>query len=139
MSARAVISADPDTLLRLAEAARLAFPDGSMTESGLRRERDRGRLTVWRVANKEYTTLSAIRGMLDQCRVTPSPPACASKEPPKDDPLSGTSSMEESASPLDAARATLAALKEPSPPISRNGTSPSAANVLHLKFPSPMS
>lgn len=35
-----------DTPLRLAVAAALAYPDGSMTASGLRRERDAGRLVV---------------------------------------------------------------------------------------------
>jgi hypothetical protein len=129
----------PETLLRLRDAARLAFPDGSMTESGLRRERDRGRLVVWLVANKEYTTLSSIREMLDQCRVHPSQRACASKAPPRDAPPSGTSSTDESDSPLAAARATLAALKGNSPSISRSNTRRRAANVLPFKSPSPMS
>jgi len=34
----------PDAPLRLSVAAALAFPDGSMTASGLRREGARGRL-----------------------------------------------------------------------------------------------
>jgi hypothetical protein len=35
-----------DTPLRLAVAAALAYPDGSMTASGLRREAARGRLVI---------------------------------------------------------------------------------------------
>ena len=42
----------PDAPLRLNIAASLAFPDGSMTASGLRREKARGRLVVERIAGK---------------------------------------------------------------------------------------
>jgi hypothetical protein len=37
---------DPETPLRLGVAAALAFPDGTMTASGLRREAARGRLII---------------------------------------------------------------------------------------------
>ena len=50
---------------------KIAFPDGSMTASGLRKEAARGRLTIWRVANKDYTSLVAIRDMMDKCRTEP--------------------------------------------------------------------
>jgi hypothetical protein len=59
----------PDTPLRLDVAARLAFPDGSMTASGLRRERDRDRLVIERVAGKDYTTLGHINRMRKLCRL----------------------------------------------------------------------
>jgi hypothetical protein len=59
----------PTTPLRLARAAALAFPDGSMTEKGLRREFQRGRLVVERIAGKDYTTLSAIEQMRILCRL----------------------------------------------------------------------
>jgi hypothetical protein len=55
--------------LRLDIAAALAFPDGSMTASGLRREAGRGRLAIERVAGKDYTTLGAIHEMRQRCRV----------------------------------------------------------------------
>jgi hypothetical protein len=58
-----------DTPLRLNVAAALAYPDGSMTASGLRREAARGRLVVERTAGKDYTTLGAIRTMRDLCRL----------------------------------------------------------------------
>ena len=45
-----------DTLLRLSVAAALEFPDGSMSASGLRREAAHGRLRIWRIAGKDYTT-----------------------------------------------------------------------------------
>src|ERR1700730_10885103 len=55
--------------LRLYVAAALAFPDGSMTASGLRRECARGRLVIERIAGKDYTTLRAIGQMRELCRV----------------------------------------------------------------------
>src|ERR1700758_666662 len=61
----------PDTPLRLGVAAALAFPDGSMTASGLRREGARGRLVIERVAGKDYTTLAAIEEMRALCRQSP--------------------------------------------------------------------
>src|ERR1700676_2174930 len=57
-----------DTPLRLAVTAALAYPDGSMTTSGLRREAARGRLVIERTAGKDYTTLGAIRQMRELCR-----------------------------------------------------------------------
>src|SRR5437899_6587138 len=59
----------PDTPLRLGVAAALAFPDGSMTASGLRREAARGRLAIERIAGKDYTTLANIERMRELCRV----------------------------------------------------------------------
>ena len=59
----------PGTPLRLDVAAALAYPDGSMTGSGLRREAKRGRLVIERTAGKDYTTLAAIERMREQCRV----------------------------------------------------------------------
>src|SRR6202048_3583106 len=59
----------PDTPLRLEIAATLAFPDGSMTAAGLRREAARGRLVVERIAGKDFTTLANIERMRELCRV----------------------------------------------------------------------
>jgi hypothetical protein len=61
----------PDTPLRLGVAAAIAFPDGSMTASGLRREGARGRLVVERIAGKDYTTLAHIERMRNLCRLLP--------------------------------------------------------------------
>ena len=57
-----------DAPLRLNIAAALAYPDGSMTASGLRREAAKGRLLIERTAGKDYTTLGAIRQMRELCR-----------------------------------------------------------------------
>src|ERR1700757_4842242 len=61
----------PDTPLRLGVAAAIAFPDGSMTVAGLRREAARGRLIIERIAGKDYTTLAEIERMRELCRQSP--------------------------------------------------------------------
>jgi hypothetical protein len=61
----------PDTPLRLNVAASIAYPDGSMTASGLRREAARGRLVIERTAGRDYTTLSNIARMRELCRKPP--------------------------------------------------------------------
>jgi hypothetical protein len=58
----------PDTPLRLADAVKIAFPMGGMTVAGLRRERDRNRLIVEKIAGKEFTTLAHIERMRELCR-----------------------------------------------------------------------
>lgn len=71
----------PDTPLRLAVAARLAYPDGSMTVSGLRKERDRGRLVTEHTAGKEYTTLRNIEAMRRACQGVRKEPGSGSDRP----------------------------------------------------------
>jgi hypothetical protein len=68
----------PNTPLRLDVAATLAYPDGSMTASGLRRERDKGRLVIERTAGKDYTTLAYINRMRELCQVKEKVPASIS-------------------------------------------------------------
>nr|WP_246754263.1 excisionase [Bradyrhizobium diazoefficiens] len=58
----------PDAPLRLADAAKIAFPLGGMTVAGLRRERDRNRLIIEKIAGKEFTTLAHIQRMRELCR-----------------------------------------------------------------------
>jgi len=62
-------TAPEDAPLRLAVAAKIAFPDGSIGASGLRREASKGRLTIERVAGKDFTTLRDIKRMRELCRV----------------------------------------------------------------------
>lgn len=57
-----------DTPLRLDYAAEVAFPNGSMTGKGLRREGLRGRLAIMRINGKLFTTLADIQEMCRQCR-----------------------------------------------------------------------
>src|ERR1700722_18974041 len=87
----------PDTPLRLHIAAALAFPDGSMTASGLRRESARGRLVVERIAGKDYTTLASVEGMRELCRVEARAPDCTS-DGAREERRSGLSSTPEARS-----------------------------------------
>ena len=66
---------DKDAPIRIDLAAQIAFPDGSMTAQGLRKERYAGRLETFIIARKEYTTLAAIERMKELCRVSPKEPA----------------------------------------------------------------
>lgn len=66
MPDRELIRPDDPPLLKTAAA--LAFPDGSMTASGLRSEAARGRLATERIAGRIYTTLRAIEAMRELCR-----------------------------------------------------------------------
>src|SRR5690606_32602719 len=94
-----------DTPLRLADAVRFAFPHGGMTVAGLRKEAGRGRLTVWRIAGKDFTSLAAIEGMKEACRVVANRQGCGSGQPQKTADPFGSSSTAESRLALAAARA----------------------------------
>lgn len=133
MSERGV---DDDTPLRLADAVAIAFPMGGMTVSGLRRERDRGRLAVEIIAGKEFTTLSAIREMRQQCLVQGKAPASTSGRRSGGQRAalrSGPSETGTDSSALDAALMRAKMLKGRLPDTSRKSTTPSAANVVSLK------
>jgi hypothetical protein len=64
-----------DTPLRLAVAAEMAFPGGGMTASSLRKEAEKGRVVIERVAGKDYTTLGAIAEMRRLYRLKAKPAA----------------------------------------------------------------
>ena len=68
MTDRAQPEITPNTPLRLADAVKIAFPMGGMTVAGLRRERDRNRLVIEKIAGKEFTTLAHIERMRELCR-----------------------------------------------------------------------
>src|ERR1017187_371966 len=105
----------PDTPLRLSVAAAVAFPDGTMTASGLRKEGARGRLVIERIAGKDYTTLANIDRMRELCRVEAKGHACGSDQPGGARPArllaerSGSFSTGASTSPRDALKAKLSA------------------------------
>ena len=61
---------DRNEPLRLEVAARLAFPDGTITASDLRKEVARGRLTIETISDKEFTTLECVDRMRSLCRVS---------------------------------------------------------------------
>lgn len=107
----------PDTPLRLAEAARIAFPNGALTVSGLRKEIERGRLVPEIIAGKTFVTLNAIKEMRRLCRVQAKVPASISSpnaapetEVSGSDPA-GSSAMDQQSSAQDALRRKLEKLK----------------------------
>jgi hypothetical protein len=125
-------SVRPDTPLRLDVAARIAYPDGSMTASGLLREIQKGRLDCELTANKQYVTLGGIERMRAKCRVDQKDRASTSANAPAAKP-SMSSSTERMSSAQAAAQAIAEGLKKPSPPISPESTSPIGKTVIRLK------
>jgi hypothetical protein len=120
----------------------MAFPDGSMTASGLRREAGRGRLDITRIAGKDYTTLRAIEEMRVLCRVPPKVPASdfGQHERTKPDftPRDGSSSTTAGNNlPLAAARKIVEELKERYPTTSPKSTKRHDATVIPLSSRSP--
>jgi hypothetical protein len=136
-----------DTPLRLAVAAATAFPDGSMTASGLRRECARGRLVIERIAGKDYTTLRAIGRMRELCRVEAKGRASGCETPNTTDGASsamrpfGSSRTVETARARDAALMIVNELRQHSPAISAASISPmlKRASVHQLKSRLPTS
>jgi hypothetical protein len=140
ISADAVERIRPNTPLRLDVAAALAYPDGSMTASGLRREHKRGRLIIERTAGKDYTTLADIERMRVLCREGDTRRVSGSGEPNMTGMeslptgQSGSSRTASTAKALDAARMIVEGLKERSLATSPASTSQAsnAASVHRL-------
>jgi hypothetical protein len=130
-----------DTPLRLNIAAALAYPDGSMTPSGLRREAAKGRLAIERTAGKDYTTLGAIEHMRELCRLGVKQRGCGSDKRAVTEKRAthttrcGSSAMENIQRAQAAAKMIVKELKERSSNISTESTSPkrAKARVIPLK------
>ena len=122
----------PDAPLRLRTAAALAFPDGTMTESGLRREFNRGRLDCEKIAGKLYTTLNNIERMRILCRESRKVPVSTSANAKAEIP--STSSSTERQKPAQAAALMIAKkLKKPLPTISAGSTGPTGGKVIQIR------
>jgi hypothetical protein len=132
-----------NTPLRLDQAVAVAFPQGGMTVSGLRREAKRGRLVIERVAGKDFVTLAAIEKMRKKCRVQAREPGSGSAPngamTPTSGQLSGSSVTETTKKALAVALVTIEGLRKRSPDISPRNTPPSEpAAVIPLRSRSPM-
>jgi hypothetical protein len=127
-----------ETPLRLGAAAQ----QFGLTAGALRAEAKRGRLVIWRVAGKDWTSLAEIERMFQRCRVLPEVPGFGSDPldhergtAPSNSP-SGSSETEAVASALAAARTIAQRLKNNSPPTSPPNISPPAGSATLVRFPS---
>lgn len=124
----------PDTPLRLSVAVKIAFPDGGLKESGLRREIDRGRLEFERIAGKIYVTLRGIEKMRLLCRESKKAHGsiCA---PEKGGHPYGSSSTEALKSAQDSARMIAQKLKRNSRHTSPKSTGQNGGAAIQPKSP----
>ena len=128
-----------DTPLRLDVAARLAFPDGGVSATSLRREAERGNLVIERIAGKDFATLAAIRDMRAKCRVKPKVPVSGCENPasagaePERATQNGSSATDRNNSALVAAKTIARRLSQGLPPISPPSTRQSGASVISLQ------
>ena len=128
----------PTTPLRLDVAAQLAFPDGSIGVSGLRREIARGTLRAERIAGKIFVTLAAIQDMRTRCAMQKGPDStCESHEGRVDDGDGSSSIPAPTEADSKSAQAHLQTivekLKKPSPTISQKSTFQTSAKVVPIK------
>jgi hypothetical protein len=137
---------DPNTPLRLADAVAVAFPHGGMTISGLRREANRGRLVIEKIAGKDFVTLAAIERMRGLCRDDANRQDCGSNQKNSTRPETasatapGSSETDRAKSALAALHKTARELKPRSPNTSPSSTAPprESAAVIPLKSSSLM-
>jgi hypothetical protein len=125
----------PDTSLRLADAARIAFPDGSVNVSTLRRLAANGLLTIHVIGRKHFTTLNDIERMKDKCHVQAKAHGSRSLKPKAAHPC-GTSATASERSALGALKATAKRLKENLPTTSSASTTPEQAAAVVIPMPS---
>jgi hypothetical protein len=121
-----------ETLLRLAVAAALEFPDGSMTASGLRAEARQGHLRIWKIAGKHYTTKQALQEMRNLCVQSNRPDSnCA--EHVKAAAIGGSLNTKSAKSAQAAAKASAQRLKSRSRNTSPKADNHPSATVIPLK------
>jgi hypothetical protein len=125
-------SIDDDTLLRLGIAAAVEFPDGSIGASGLRREAQSGRLRIWRIAGKDYTTRRALREMRSRC-VLSSHRDLDCGQPEKAATPCGSSKTGSAKSAQALAKASAAKLRSHSRNTSLKIDNPASATVVPIK------
>jgi len=128
----------PTTPLRLDHIARLAFPDGSVGVSALRKEIARGNLRAERIAGKLFVTLAAIEDMRKRCAVQKAEPiSCSASQDVPANTDDGSSSTTPAAADVKQAQAHLnriaQRLKKSSPTTLPKSTSPNSAQVVPLK------
>ena len=122
-------------LLTLKDAAARFF-GGTVTVAYLQKQARNGRLEIYRIGNRDWTTPEAIQRMVEQCRVIHEDRTLAYARS-RDDRPSGISGMVSNTALLDAARKIANGLKASSHSTSPAGA-PKAA-VIRLKSRLPRS
>jgi hypothetical protein len=133
-----------NTPMPLEMAARVAFPDGSMTVSGLRNEIRKGNLPASKIAGRIWVTLNDIERMVESCRVAGADdPAKAHSfiSGSRSDPAAQSGGSSSTPPPADSALSAAQAhlnqiaqrLRKPSAPTSPKSMSPASAKVVPLK------
>jgi hypothetical protein len=112
------------TRIRLATAAATAFPEGDVSVKWLRAQARAGKLDVWRIAGKDFTTLEAVERLTEQCRAPSSPQGYTSANDTGGS-LNTSSSTVDVRSAQAAARIASERLKKPSADTSGRSTRPS--------------
>jgi hypothetical protein len=131
---RVTAPTDPHQSLRLEEAKRIAFPDGSISVASLRRELG-ARGLMHRVANKDFTTLADIEELKRSCRVQAKGRISTSSKP-KAAQRSGTSATDSDPGALDALKAKARKLRESLPRTSSKSTTPEQGSAEVIRMPS---
>jgi hypothetical protein len=106
-----------DEPVTLSDACSL-YPLSKLTVSTLRSEAARGRLEIFRLGRRDYTTPQAMREMVRRCREEDPRRDCISIRPE----ANGSSVMERVSSAQAALNLTVTALKQGLPRISGKGT-----------------
>lgn len=123
---------DDDTPILLTEAGSIGFPYGGMSASGLRRERDKGNLEVMRIAGRDWTTLAAIKRMMQKCR-RPAKVQGSISSASLADPQPGSSETDPVQSAQDVLNKLEKSLNESSPPTSKRNTKRRGGNVVLMR------
>jgi hypothetical protein len=112
------VNNDDDSAIPLRTAAKLS----GFTVSTLRAEAVRGRLVIYRIGRRDYTSIANIRQMVKLCRVQPKGRDCISSQ----ETANGLSETERTSSAQAALNQSVIALKQSLPRISGKNTRPNA-------------
>lgn len=123
--------------IRLTDAAKVI----GVSAGSLRRESEKGRLVIWRVAGKDWTTMAEIDRMFELCQKGPKVPVCGlnpdiQRTDTKAEP-SGSLKTEATERARAALLATVRARRNSSRTISQENIAQNAATVVPLR-PSPL-
>jgi hypothetical protein len=123
----------PNTPLRLDIAARMYFPDGSISGRSLEREAAKGNLQVMHIAGKNFTTLDDLAKMCQRCRTPSNLQDSTYEKPEATEALSGSLSTAASSIAQVRAKRISQGLKQRSLTTSRTKPGQPSAKVIPIK------